>query len=61
MARKLSGVLSVSGMQGPKGEKGDSYIITEKDYEEIAKLVTTDIDYLEIQNGLLCIKYKGEE
>lgn len=43
MARKLTGVLCTSGMQGPKGEKGDSYVITEKDYEEIAELVPNSL------------------
>ena len=56
MPRKLIGVLQTSGMQGPKG---DSYVITEKDYEEISKLVpSADVDYLTIVNGELCIKYQ---
>ena len=36
MPRKLIGVLQTSGMQGPKG---DSYVITEKDYEEISESI----------------------
>ena len=56
MPRKLIGVLQTSAMQGPKG---DSYVITEKDYEEISKLVpSADVDYLTIVNGELCIKYQ---
>lgn len=55
MPRKLIGVLQTSGMQGPKG---DSYVITEKDYEEISKLVPSDVSYLTIINGELCIKYQ---
>ena len=59
MPRKLIGVLQTSGMQGPPGPKGDSYVITEKDYEEISKLVPSgDVSYLTIVNGELCIKYQ---
>ena len=36
--------VEVEGMRGPKGDKGDSYVLTEADKEEIARKVDTIID-----------------
>lgn len=36
--------VEIEGMRGPKGEKGDSYVLTEADKEEIARKVDTIID-----------------
>ena len=36
--------VEVEGMRGPKGDKGDSYVLTEADKEEIAQKVDTIID-----------------
>ncbi|MBP3802319.1 MAG: hypothetical protein J6I76_00250 [Oribacterium sp.] len=36
--------VEIEGMRGPKGEKGDTYVLTEADKEEIARMVDTIID-----------------
>lgn len=36
--------VEVEGMRGPKGDKGDSYVLTEADKEEIARKVDTIVD-----------------
>jgi hypothetical protein len=36
--------VEIEGMRGPKGDKGDSYVLTEADKEEIARKVDTIID-----------------
>ena len=37
--------------------QGDDYVITEEDYEEIAKHIKADVDYLTVVDGMLCMKY----
>lgn len=44
------GVQGQTGPQGPKGDPGDDYILTEQDKQEIAGLVDTPVDDVQI-NG----------
>ena len=67
----MSGGLLVA--KGDKGEKGDAYIITESDKQEIKEALSGDIselksDIAEISKnsltvdseGYICLSYKGE-
>ena len=44
------GEQGIQGIQGPKGDPGDDYILTEQDKQEIAGLVDTPVDDVQI-NG----------
>lgn len=44
------GPQGVQGIQGPKGDPGDDYILTEQDKQEIAGMVDTPVDDVQI-NG----------
>ena len=45
------GVQGIQGIQGPKGDPGDDYTLTEQDKQEIAGLVDTPVDDVQIDGA----------
>ena len=57
--------LMLKGEKGEKGYKGDAYIITEADKQEIKESLSGDISELKNSltvdsEGYICLSYKGE-
>ena len=55
----------LKGEKGEKGYKGDAYIITEADKQEIKESLSGDISELKNSltvdsEGYICLSYKGE-